>query len=187
MDCNTLVLVGIGVGVFFGILISILIKARQLVLTPMLRGKVFESLEIEDKFTLVKKDSEKQKSLNEALNTLFRQFNMDKNVTLKRSLFKKDDYNYYVCDIELLSEHFTGRNRHRFLAKGQYICLYIDTHLNIPGTLLISKKGNNPLKDNQGKNFKDLYFKKSDNSKVSKEFFLWKFRSFSRNMMEDIP
>lgn len=156
VDCNTLLLAAAIIGPALFIIFSLFYKVKELIATPIVKNRVFEDLENQDGFTKVRKASKEHKFLTETFDTMFSPFIGKRQVSLKRAVFQKDDYDYYICDLALFKTNNSKRNdnpeQHTY-----YICLFIDVCLNIPETLVIKKKGNSPLNRNHGDSFDDNY------------------------------
>lgn len=131
-------------------------KLKDLIVTPIQKSRVFSELESRDGFSKIRKDSEEHKLLNDILKEILTPFNENKPISLKRAVFQKDDYDYYISDIE-----FTELPGARYggdpLMPGRYLCLLINMPLNIVEPLRISKKIHQSLVYTPGNTFDEKY------------------------------
>ena len=164
MECSFMLLAVIIIGPILYIIFGLFCKVKEFIFNPIIKSRTFEDLETQDRFTRVKKGSEEHKFLTEALNVMLSQHNSKKKISLKKAVFQKEDYGYYVCDV-VLSKADSNNSEE----SSHYICLLIDACLNISDTLVISKKRYTPLSKDPGTAFENNYTYTSSNSKISEE------------------
>lgn len=156
MDWNCLLLILVIVCPFLYMIYVAFTKLRKLIITPLKRSKVFDDLENRDGFTKIRKDSEEHRLLNDILKEILIPLNENKPLSLKRAVFQKDDNDYYISDVEF--QHLPGaRYGIDPLLPNRYICLLINTPLNIPEPLKVSKKSYQSSTSAQEMTFDEKY------------------------------
>ena len=156
MDWTCLLMILVIVCPILYIIYGAFSKLRKLTLDPMKRNKLFEELESQDAFSKIQKDSEEHKFLKDMLGEILTPFNENKPVVLKRAVFQRDSYDYYISDIEfgeLRGATYGGDP----LIPNRYICLFINLPLDIPDPLKVTKKSYPSLVYTPGKTFEERY------------------------------
>ncbi len=156
MDWSCLLLILVIVCPLLYIIYGAFSKLKKLIFAPIKRSKAFSDLESRDGFSKIRKDSEEHRFLNDILNEILKLFDGNKPLSIKQGVFQKDNYDYYICDIEV-KELPGARYGGDPMMPNRYICLLINVPLNISEPLKVSKRSYHSLVYTPGNAFEERY------------------------------